>query len=509
MTARKNKFVLGTVQFGTSYGINNTTGQPSLEEAFATLDAAFAAGVRTLDTARSYGTSEDVIGQWIRARGLAGEVNVISKMRPKALESYPEGTSVSDIIRSEIRESLRHLGIGHLDGYLLHTPEHVYRDDILEGLREAKRDGLVDHIGISVYDEPEALEAVHRGLDYVQIPYNAFDQRLDKTDFFDLARKAGTVTFARSPFLKGLLLMEPERIPPHLAQARPLVERFVEIAGKYGLSPVEAALLFSFRSKASYVVFGAETSAQVKEILAIGERLPSLDVACVEELRKAFPNVDRAIVNPSLWERGAPDAIFVPSGGSVPYEKDGRTAWRSTTYAESDAFGTLGGNGRVKAVAKLASTYPHAVIVTMSHRGGDRPTHAQVAADELAALGVPHTRILLEEASSNTKTEVEEGLRLAQERGWRSALFVSNEYQLERIRAFVAQAEERPACVIAYQSAEEILVKDDPSFAAEFARVKESEPYQRRLASEARGVAAIKSGTYGVTRPEDKRERSV
>lgn len=303
MTAQRNKFVLGTVQLGTRYGINNATGQPSRDESFAILDTAFSASIDMFDTARSYGDAEGMIGEWIRSRGMAGKVKIVSKMKPKALESYPKGTEAADVVCAEIRESLERLRINRLDGYLLHAPEHVYRDDVLDGLRQAKREGLVEHVGISVYDEPEALEAVRRRLEYVQVPYNAFDQRLDRTDFFELAEKAGVVTFARSPFLQGLLLMEPDRIPAHLAHARPLVEKFVEIAQRHRLSPLEAALVFAYCSRASYVVFGAETSAQLKEILAIGERLPAMNTNCVEEIREAFPTVDRAIVNPSLWNR--------------------------------------------------------------------------------------------------------------------------------------------------------------------------------------------------------------
>lgn len=298
---QKNKFVLGTVQLGMAYGIHNTTGKPSLDEAFAILDTAFSSGIDTFDTARAYADVEDIIGKWIRSRGMKGKVKIISKMQPKALESYAEGTAVADMVCAEVRESLAHLGIDRLDGFLLHTADHVYRDDVIEGLRRAKREGLVEHIGISIYDEPEALEAVRRNLDYVQVPYNAFDQRLDRTDFFERAEEAGTVTFARSPFLQGLLLMEPDQIPPHLAHARPLVETFTDIAKRYQLSPLEAALLFSYRSRASHIVFGAETSAQLKEILAIGERRPSMSTECVEEMRKAFSTVDRTIVNPSLW----------------------------------------------------------------------------------------------------------------------------------------------------------------------------------------------------------------
>lgn len=303
MTAQKNKLALGTVQLGMKYGIHNTTGQPSRDESFAILDTAFSTGIDTFDTARSYGDVEDIIGEWIRSRGMAGKVKVISKMRPKALESRSEDVAVADIVCAEIRESLAHLRIDSLNGYLLHTADHVYRDDVLEGLYRARMEGLVEHIGISIYDEPEALEAAHLGLEYVQVPYNAFDQRLDRTDFFELAEKAGITTFARSPFLQGLLLMEPDQIPQHLAHARPLIELFTEIARRYDLSPLEASLLFAYRSQASYVVFGTETSAQLKEILAIRERLPFMATECVAEIRKAFPEVDRAIVNPSLWNR--------------------------------------------------------------------------------------------------------------------------------------------------------------------------------------------------------------
>lgn len=303
MTLPKSKLVLGTVQLGMKYGIHNTAGQPSRDESFAILDTALSAGIDTFDTARSYGDAENMIGEWIRSRGMAGKVKVISKMWPKALEERSVGEAVADIVCAEIRESLARLRIDRLNGYLLHTADHVYRDDVLDGLRQAKREGLVEHIGISIYDEPEALEAARCGLEYVQVPYNAFDQRLDRTDFFELAEKAGVVTFARSPFLQGLLLMEPDQIPPYLAHARPLVETFADIAKRYRLTPLEAAFLFAYRSRASYVVFGAETNAQLKEILAIGERLHAMTADCVAKIRKAFSAVDRAIVNPSLWNR--------------------------------------------------------------------------------------------------------------------------------------------------------------------------------------------------------------
>lgn len=205
-----------------------------------------------------------------------------------------------------------------------------------------------------------------------------------------------------------------------------------------------------------------------------------------------------------------PDAIIVLSAGSVAEKlPTGEIIYRSTTYAEGDAFGTLGGLARVQAAALLAGKYPHAFLVTTGKEGPDGMSAARIQKSELETLGISPERIILDESSVNTKTQIEESLRIARERGWRRALFVSNEYQIERIRAFVEHLPEHPACEILYQSAEDVLAKDDPAFAAEFVRVKKSEPYLRRLATEARGVSAIKDGSYRSAPAVDKMERKT
>jgi aryl-alcohol dehydrogenase-like predicted oxidoreductase len=53
---------------------------PALRErTFEVLDAAYAAGVRPIDAARSYGLAEDFLGSWLAARPQAGDVVVSSK----------------------------------------------------------------------------------------------------------------------------------------------------------------------------------------------------------------------------------------------------------------------------------------------------------------------------------------------------------------------------------------------------------------------------------------------
>ena len=60
----KNKIILGTVQLGIPYGINNSLGKPSEEDAFQILDYAFNKDIRTLDSADGYGDALSVIGHY-------------------------------------------------------------------------------------------------------------------------------------------------------------------------------------------------------------------------------------------------------------------------------------------------------------------------------------------------------------------------------------------------------------------------------------------------------------
>lgn len=57
------RLVLGTVQFGLPYGVANTQGQVSFEQAKVMLKMARNAGIDTLDTAIAYGEAETVLGQ--------------------------------------------------------------------------------------------------------------------------------------------------------------------------------------------------------------------------------------------------------------------------------------------------------------------------------------------------------------------------------------------------------------------------------------------------------------
>ena len=291
----KNKLCLGTVQLGMTYGVKNELGrQPTQEESFAVLDTAVDSGVDVFDTAAAYGEAESLLASY----GLAKRgVRIITKL--------PAGVpDEKDAVFSACKKSLESIGTDKLDGYLLHEAKDIYRKGIMEGLAEVKKQGLVSHVGVSIYEPEDALAAADNDIiDYIQVPYNVLDQRLDECDFFKKAKGRGMTVFARSAFLQGLLLMDPLKLPRGLQSAQPYIRGFGQIAEQYGFSRLEAAFLYSYTHPGiDYVVFGVDTKEQLQDNLKLVGKANSFG-ECFKKLHGAFRDVPREIIVPSLWNK--------------------------------------------------------------------------------------------------------------------------------------------------------------------------------------------------------------
>lgn len=294
---------LGTVQFGMNYGINNQIGrQPAWEESFEMLSYAIDHGIDTIDTASAYGEAESILGEFFRTCRNRRPLNVISKLRPNSIEA---GASAEKTITAECEASLNRLGLESLDGYLLHTPEYLYRKDILEGLQKLKQQGYVKHIGISIYDLKEGYAALETGMmDYIQLPYSILDQRGMKEGFILKAKQAGVKVFTRSAFLQGLFMMKEDTIPDHLQQAVPYLKTMERILSDYNVDKVSAILGFVLsQPEIDYLVFGVERKEQLEEDIrkAAEQKVPR---ECIADLKAEIGNVEQSIIFPSLWAGG-------------------------------------------------------------------------------------------------------------------------------------------------------------------------------------------------------------
>lgn len=297
-----DKLVLGTAQLGLDYGINNKRGKPRRKEAVDILDRALNGGINLFDTAQAYGDAEEILGEWIKSISFKNKISIISKLKPHAVAEVSE-SEIANLIEEEVKKSLLRLKRDYLDGYLLHTPEYIYNGAVWSAMESVKKKGLVRNIGVSVYEEKDALHAVkERKVDYIQIPYSVFDQRFNKIDFFETAKKNNVKVFARSAFLQGLIFMDKNEIPEHLSEARQYLYEFDGVIKKHGFTRAEAALLFSYKNPdIDYVVFGADNTEQLEENLRVVKTQKNFD-ACMLELRSKFTDLKKSIIMPSLWK---------------------------------------------------------------------------------------------------------------------------------------------------------------------------------------------------------------
>jgi len=208
-----------------------------------------------------------------------------------------------------------------------------------------------------------------------------------------------------------------------------------------------------------------------------------------------------------------PEGIIVLSAGTLKDTDElGKAMYRSTKSDEGDCFGVLWGESRVIAAAELARYFPKALIVTTSVRGGGEPTHAEIIRRELVKFSVDPSRIILEDRSENTFSQLGESLKIALDKKWKSVVIVTSEYHIPRVCAMYEHFDELDpkedlkrvvdrikfsGAQVAFVAAESILPYRDKKFSNLIKQVKGTEKYQKRLKSEKQGVEMILSGTYG------------
>ena len=256
------KLVLGTAQFGLAYGIASPQPQVNFNESKSIIDYSFRQGVTMLDTAIGYGVSEARLG----VIGISGW-KVISKV-----PEVPIGASASNWITDAVKTSLERLNIRSLYGLLLHRPSQLLTDkgpEILSTLERLKIDGLVEKVGISIYQpsELEDLFSISR-FDLVQSPISVLDQRLITSGWLNRLTDYGVEVHARSVFLQGLLLMTEKQRPKKFNRWASLWNQYDAWVKASGLSSLQACLTYvASIPQIQHVVVGVNSLDHIKEIL--------------------------------------------------------------------------------------------------------------------------------------------------------------------------------------------------------------------------------------------------
>lgn len=293
---------LGTVQLGMDYGIAGQK-RPSVKDSLKILDYATQNEIKTIDTANSYGTAEDVVGEFLKANTIRrNKLEIISKLKPNVLDNIEE-SKYYEVIKDNLMVTLRRLGTEYLDGYLLHSSRYIFNDAIIEALYKVKKDGFVKQIGVSVYEVNEAKKCIERpNIDFMQLPYSIFDQRMLHEGIFDLAKSSNITIHSRSAFIQGLISMKEDDVPEFLNKARPIISKIDKLCEKNNISRIELAISFVKRQSAiSRLVFGVDNLSQLKEDIDLFKK--NISDKLIDEISKEFVDVEPDIVMPSLWKK--------------------------------------------------------------------------------------------------------------------------------------------------------------------------------------------------------------
>jgi aryl-alcohol dehydrogenase-like predicted oxidoreductase len=326
-----------------------TWGQQNTEaEGHAQMDYAFEKGVNFLDTAELYsipprpetqGSTERIVGSWMKARGNRDKVILASKVCGRnGLTWFRDGeksTLSRAHIRDAIEKSLKRLQTDYIDLYQLHQPDRhvsqwgsnptVYRhpepapdevsiEETLAALDELVKEGKVRHVGLSnesAWGAMRFLAGSDAGIGprvaSIQNAYNLLN-RTYEVNLAEVTMREEVSLLAYSPLAQGYLTGKYQNgARPAGARttlfnrgdryqtpgAEEAVDAYLAIAREAGMDPALFANAFvTSRPFVTSNIIGATTMEQLKVDIA------SADVVITPELEAKINAVHQWRGNP-------------------------------------------------------------------------------------------------------------------------------------------------------------------------------------------------------------------
>ena len=325
---------LGTM----TYGEQNTA-----EEGFEQMDYALDKGINFFDTAelyaippkaKTYGKTEEIIGNWFQKRKNREKVILASKIAGPGLkwirgggEQYSE-KSIEDAVNS----SLKRLKTDYIDLYQLHWPErksnffgrlgYQHKDendwnrfeDILNSFDKIIKSGKIRYVGLSnetawglsKFLEISKLNNLPRMMS-VQNPYSLLNRSYEiGLAEVSIREKSGLLAYSPLAFgyltgkyLNGKLpknsrmkMFGNQFVRYKTDNGQLAVVKYNQIANKYGLNFAQMSLKFcELQPFMTSVIIGATTMDQLKtDIESVNINLSEEVINEINEVQKIYPN---------------------------------------------------------------------------------------------------------------------------------------------------------------------------------------------------------------------------
>ncbi len=278
--------ILGTVQFGLNYGINNPNGKPStrvVEEIFTT---AYHSGIQQLDTAEAYGDAQELIGRFHQKQATRFDINTKFKGANKTT------------LRTELAKAITALSVQQVNTWFYHsyTDYHTY-PELLEELAAIRKEGLIRKIGVSVYSNEELENVINDPvIDVIQLPFNLLDNFSQRGSLLARAKQNQKTIQVRSVFLQGLFFKDPASLPASLLPLQPYLHQLHTLSAETGLSMESLCLQYvSAQENIDEIIIGVDTVEQLdRNMMALRSQLDqrvrnTIDLIKVTETALLYP----------------------------------------------------------------------------------------------------------------------------------------------------------------------------------------------------------------------------
>ena len=289
------KISLGAVQFGVDYGVSNTHGKTTKNEVSQILQLAYENGISLIDTATSYGRSENILGEVVTN----DDWRFVTKT-PHFSDNCLNSTHVNQL-KESFNQSLFNLRKKNIYGLLLHSCDDLLKPGgelIFREMERLRENGKVKKIGVSAYSSKQIAAILDKfNIDLIQLPINIFDQHLFVDGWLAKLKNKNVEIHARSTFLQGLLLMPRTSIPTYFLPIKEKIELFSKSAQELSLSKLELALGYVMGiNEIDKIVVGVNTIEQLREIIEAAQ-------VKVNPMEFTDVSINNPIyTNPSLWK---------------------------------------------------------------------------------------------------------------------------------------------------------------------------------------------------------------
>jgi aryl-alcohol dehydrogenase-like predicted oxidoreductase len=279
------------------------------------LQAAFDAGITSVDTAEVYGSghSERVVAEAL------GDVRDRVVYMTKVFANHLK----SDQVIAACEGSLKNLKTDYIDLYQIHWPAGAFKSEVvpiaetMAALNQLKEQGKIRAIGVSNFNRDQLAEASQYGrIDSLQPPYNLFWRHLE-ADAMPYCVEHQISILAYSPLAQGLLTgrfgsdhtfpAEDVRAKNKLfqgenyARAQQALEKLRPIADHYQTSLGNLALAWLIAQRQTNAIVGvrhaeqAVENAKVTDLQLTPETLAEID-AIGRTVTDHLPDA-----NPVMW----------------------------------------------------------------------------------------------------------------------------------------------------------------------------------------------------------------